>query len=120
MARGTIRLRATEPGEVYSGAIEADSDVEILDPEVHIATVSDDVLDIEMRVKLGRGYVSAEKNFDEDLALGYIPIRLGAFPGAEGAIQRRGGALGADDGLREADRRAVDQPGRDPPRTRSA
>lgn len=70
----TIRLRATEPGEVYSAAIEADSDVVILDPEVHIATVSDDVLDIEMRVKLGRGYVSAEKNFDEDLALGYIPI----------------------------------------------
>ena len=47
----------------------------ILDPDVYIATVSDDgILDIEMRVKLGRGYVSAEKNFDEDLALGYIPI----------------------------------------------
>ena len=73
----TIRLRVTEPGEVYSGQIEADSDVVILDPEVYIATVSDSedaVIDIEMRVKLGRGYVSAEKNFDEDLALGYIPI----------------------------------------------
>ena len=71
----TIRLRVTEPGEVYSGQIEVDSDVVILDPDVYIATVSDDgILDIEMRVKLGRGYVSAEKNFDEDLALGYIPI----------------------------------------------
>ncbi len=71
----TIRLRVTEPGEVYSAAIEVDSDVVILNPDVYIATVSDDgILDIEMRVKLGRGYVSAEKNFDEDLALGYIPI----------------------------------------------
>jgi len=31
-------------------------------------------LDIEMRLKPGRGYVSADKNFDEDLAIGYIPI----------------------------------------------
>lgn len=71
----TIRLRATEPGEVFSGAIEADSDVAILNPDVYLATVSDEgILDIEMRVKLGRGYVSAEKNFDDDLAVGYIPI----------------------------------------------
>ena len=71
----TIRLRATEFGEVRSGQIEADSDVEILDAEVYIATVSEGgILDVEMRVKQGRGYVSAEKNFDDDLALGYIPI----------------------------------------------
>lgn len=71
----TIRLRTTEPGEVYSSAIEAGSDVAILNPDVYIATVSDEgILDIEMRVKLGRGYVSAEKNYDEDLAVGYIPI----------------------------------------------
>jgi DNA-directed RNA polymerase subunit alpha len=71
----TIRLRATEPGPVLSGAIEADSDVEILDAKQYVATVSEGgVLDVEMRVKLGRGYVGAEKNFDEDLALGYIPI----------------------------------------------
>ena len=71
----TIRLRATEPGPVLSGAIEADSDVEILDANQYLATVSEGgVLDVEMRVKLGRGYVGAEKNFDEDLALGYIPI----------------------------------------------
>jgi len=71
----TIRLRATEPGPVLSGAIEADSDVEILDANQYVATVSEGgILDVEMRVKLGRGYVGAEKNFDEDLALGYIPI----------------------------------------------
>jgi len=71
----TIRLRVTEPGDVASGAIEADSGVVILDPEVHIATINDEaVLDIEMRVRMGRGYVSAEKNYEEDLAVDFIPI----------------------------------------------
>ena len=71
----TVRIRATEAGAVYSGQIEADSEVDILDPGVYIATVSEGgLLDIEMRLKLGRGYVSAERNFDDDLPLGYIPI----------------------------------------------
>jgi DNA-directed RNA polymerase subunit alpha len=60
---------------VRSGQIETDPDVEVLDRDVHIATVSEGGrLSIEMRLKSGRGYVSADKNFDEDLALGYIPI----------------------------------------------
>jgi DNA-directed RNA polymerase subunit alpha len=47
----------------------------VLDRDVHVATVSEGgKLSIEMRLKVGRGYVSADKNFDEDLALGYIPI----------------------------------------------
>lgn len=71
----TIRLRVTEPGDVASGAIEVDSGVVILDPNVHIATINDEaVLDIEMRVRMGRGYVSAEKNYEEDLAVDFIPI----------------------------------------------
>jgi len=42
---------------------------------MHIATVSEGgSLTIEMRLKMGRGYVSADRNFDEDLPLGYIPI----------------------------------------------
>jgi len=49
--------------------------VEVLDPALHIATLSaDGALNIEMRLKRGRGYVSADRNFDEDLSLGYIPI----------------------------------------------
>ena len=71
----TARLRIEEPGEVLSSQIETDQDVEVLDRTVHIATVSDGgKLNIEMRLKLGRGYVSADRNFDEDLPLGYIPI----------------------------------------------
>src|ERR1700690_828111 len=71
----TARLRIDEPGEVLSSQIETDQDVEVLDRTVHIATVSDGgKLNIEMRLKLGRGYVGADRNFDEDLPLGYIPI----------------------------------------------
>jgi DNA-directed RNA polymerase subunit alpha len=71
----TVRLTIDQPGEVRSGQIETDADVEVLDRDVHIATVSEGGrLHVEMRLKKGRGYVSADKNFDEDLALGYIPI----------------------------------------------
>jgi DNA-directed RNA polymerase subunit alpha len=71
----TARLRVDQPGEVLSGQIETDPDVEVLDRNMHIATVSDGgKLNIEMRLKTGRGYVSADRNFDEDLPLGYIPI----------------------------------------------
>jgi DNA-directed RNA polymerase subunit alpha len=70
-----LRVERTTPGEMLSGEIEADGEVDILDPNVHIATVSEGgSLTIEMRLKRGRGYVSAERNFDEDLAVGYIPI----------------------------------------------
>ena len=42
---------------------------------MYLATVSEGgKLHIEMRLKIGRGYVSADKNFDEDLSIGYIPI----------------------------------------------
>jgi len=70
-----IYLRADQPGVVTSGMIEADADVEVLDKDVYMATVSEGgKLDMEMRLKKGRGYVSADKNFDEDLGLGFIPI----------------------------------------------
>jgi DNA-directed RNA polymerase subunit alpha len=69
------RIRLDRAGEVLSGQIETDPDVEVLDRNVHVATVSEGgKLNIELRLKSGRGYVSADKNFDEDLALGYIPI----------------------------------------------
>jgi DNA-directed RNA polymerase subunit alpha len=69
------RIQMERSGEVLSGQIETDADVEVLDRNVHIATVSEGgKLSIELRLKTGRGYVSADKNFDEDLALGYIPI----------------------------------------------
>ena len=55
--------------------IEADGDVEILDKDVYICTVSEGgKIDMEMRLKRGRGYISADKNFDADLGLGFIPV----------------------------------------------
>ena len=71
----TVRLRVDQPGEVLSGQIETDPDVEVLDRHMHIATVGEGgSLSIEMRLKSGRGYVAADRNFDEDLPIGYIPI----------------------------------------------
>jgi DNA-directed RNA polymerase subunit alpha len=71
----TLRVSRAEPGEMKSGDIEADADVEVLDPNIHIATVSEGGnLNIEMRLKKGRGYVPADRNFDDDLSVGYIPV----------------------------------------------
>lgn len=71
----TVTLQAQGEGVVKSSDIDLPSDVEILDPEIPIANLSPSgKLDIEMRLNDGRGYVSAEKNFEEDLSIGYIPL----------------------------------------------
>ena len=71
----TIHLVAEKPGQVLSSQLQTDGDVEVLSPNLYIATVSEGGrLEMEMRVKHGRGYISAERNFDEDLSIGYIPI----------------------------------------------
>jgi DNA-directed RNA polymerase subunit alpha len=71
----TVYLRVDKPGDVKARDIEADGDIEILEPDAHIATVSEGGrLHMEMRVKRGRGYVTADRNFDEDLGIGWIPI----------------------------------------------
>ena len=70
-----LYLRSDAAGVVTSGMIEADGDVEILDSNVYICTVSEGgKIDMEMRLKRGRGYISADKNFDGDLGLGFIPV----------------------------------------------
>jgi DNA-directed RNA polymerase subunit alpha len=71
----TLTVRIDKAGEVRARDIQADADVEILEPDAHIATVSEGgKLHMEMRMKRGRGYVAADKNFDEDLGIGWIPI----------------------------------------------
>jgi len=71
----TLYLKSSKSGEVKAGDIETDADVEVLEPDVHIATVADGgSLNIELRVTRGRGYVAADKNFAEDLGIGWIPI----------------------------------------------
>jgi DNA-directed RNA polymerase subunit alpha len=71
----TLYIRVDKAGEVRARDIEVDQDVEVLEPDAHIATVSDKgKLHMELRVKRGRGYVAADKNFDEDLGIGWIPV----------------------------------------------
>jgi DNA-directed RNA polymerase subunit alpha len=71
----TVYVRVDKAGEVTAKDLEADADIEVLEPDAHIATVSEGGrLHMEVRVKRGRGYVTADRNFDEDLGIGWIPI----------------------------------------------
>ncbi len=71
----TIYLNVEVPGIVTSAMIDEDADFAVLDKTIYIATVSEGgKLQMEMRVKNGRGYIGADRNFDEDLPIGYIPV----------------------------------------------
>jgi DNA-directed RNA polymerase subunit alpha len=70
-----LTLVAEGPKAVKSGDVEAGSNVEILDRDIPIATLSEEgKISMEMRLKRGRGYVPADQNFDDDLGIGYIPV----------------------------------------------
>ena len=70
-----LRLKVTKAGEVKAGDIEPNPNVEILNPDHHLATLSaDGEMEIEMTVKWGRGYVPAERNREEGQPIGTIPI----------------------------------------------
>ena len=70
-----ISINFKGPGEVKAGDIITDSGIEILNPELHIATVEEgETLHMEMTVARGRGYNTADKNKTEDMALGTLPI----------------------------------------------
>lgn len=70
-----LTLDVERKGKVTAADLQGDSSIEILDPSAPIATLSESGrLQAEMRVSIGRGYVSADKNFDEDMGIGYIPI----------------------------------------------
>jgi len=71
----TLHLKANKPGVVRARDIQTGPNVEILNPDLVIATLSEDgELDIEMVVKRGRGYVPAERNREEGQPIGTIPI----------------------------------------------
>ena len=70
-----LSLRATGPGEVKASQIVTDSDVEILNPDLHIATLNKDAaLDIAMDVQKGRGYVPAERHSASIVDPQVIPV----------------------------------------------
>ncbi len=70
-----IHIRKKGAGLVTGKDITHDSDVEILTPDLHIATLDKDAnLDMELTVKIGRGYVPAERNKEEGMPIGVIPV----------------------------------------------
>src|SRR6202040_847008 len=82
-----MRLRASGPGEVRAGAIEAGHDIEILNPDLVICTLDSGIrIGMELTVENGKGYVPATQNRPEDAPIGLIPVdalfspvRMGAY-----------------------------------------
>ena len=71
----TIYIKADKKGEIKAGDIEVDETIEIINPELHIATLTKDTkFHIEMEVSRGRGYVPAEMNKKEEKTAGVIAI----------------------------------------------
>jgi DNA-directed RNA polymerase subunit alpha len=70
----TVRLDARGPGEVTAGDVQPHADVEILNPELHIATLTaKGRLALDITLERGRGYVSAERN-KRSSTIGVIPV----------------------------------------------
>ena len=71
----TVYIEATGEGEITAGDIKADAEVEVLNPDLHIATLGPDAtLNMEMTISKGRGYVSADRNKLPQQIIGVIPI----------------------------------------------
>lgn len=71
----TMTLKKNGPSEIKASDIEHDSDIEILDTDIHIASLDKDgKLDMEMIVENNRGYIPADLNFREDLSVDFIPL----------------------------------------------
>ena len=71
----TVHIEAVGPCKVTAGDIKADAEVEILNPEQHIATLDvDATLNMELTLSHGRGYVTADKNKTESTPIGTIPV----------------------------------------------
>ena len=71
--KGTVESKGK--GEIRAGDLQVDTDIEILNPELHIATLNRDG-DLRMEVEIGggRGYVSADQHSQQDSPIGVIPI----------------------------------------------
>ena len=71
----TVYLEASGEGDIKAGDIKADAEVEVLNPELHIATLGPDgALSMELTIDHGRGYVQAEKNKPPQTVIGTIPV----------------------------------------------
>ena len=77
----TVTLHAKGEGVVTSAAIKTNQNVEVLNPNVHIATLGEDgELEIEIVLRMGRGFITADRNHDDTLGHGYIPLDANHSP----------------------------------------
>jgi len=97
----TLRLDARGPAEVSAGDIQEQADVEILNPDLHIASLNGrGRLALDITVEKGRGYVSAERN-KRSTTIGVIPIdRLTLDIETDGSISPQEALASAGDTLR--------------------
>ena len=71
----TVYIDANGEGEVTAGDIKADGEVEVLNPDLHIATLGAGAsLSMELTIGHGRGYVTAAKNKTPQMPIGTIPV----------------------------------------------
>ncbi len=77
----TVSIDAIGPCEVTAGDLKADEEVEIINPELHIATLSEGArLQMQITLEKGRGYVSAERNKQLSLERNKIAMPIGVIP----------------------------------------
>jgi DNA-directed RNA polymerase subunit alpha len=63
------------PGKVTAGQMTEDPQIEIFDPNIHVATLNEEGrFKLQAQIKRGRGYISADRNFDETMGIGWIPV----------------------------------------------
>lgn len=71
----TVMIDAQGPCEVTAGSIKVDDEVQIINPDMHIATLNEDAhLQMQLTLEKGRGYISADKNKNPSMPIGMIPM----------------------------------------------
>ena len=76
-----LTIECKGPGDITAGMFETSAQVEVIDPDVHVATLSaDGELRMTVRVANNRGYIQADENQTEDLGVGFIPVDASHSP----------------------------------------
>jgi DNA-directed RNA polymerase subunit alpha len=70
-----LAIDVAGPGKVTAKHMADDPQIEVIDPNIHIATLNEEArFKLQVKIERGRGYVSADRNFDESLGIGWIPV----------------------------------------------
>ena len=106
----TVYIEAVGPCDVKAGDIKADGEVEVLNPDMHIATLDNGAtLNMEITLSHGRGYVPADRNKPQQNVIGIIAVGLHLHPCVQGQLHRGAHPRGRLQRLRQADAGGVDR-----------